>query len=914
MFSSALKSFSSNITSNYSLSPQPISHCGPWRIFDAKRKNTGKLVSVFVFDKKSLEPQSNGLSARSTASSVKQAQQEVVERLRREASSLARLRHPNVLELAEPVEDTRNGGLMFATEPVSASLASILAELDEQGGSQRSSTGRSSRYQVQDTERAKNSKDFELDELEIQKGLLQIGKGLEFLHESAGLVHANLTPDAIVINSKGDWKITGMAFTGPASDSTKATSSPGIFLSEVLNHDPRLPHAVQLDLDYTSPDFVMDNNLTCAADMFSLGLLIISLYNNPHKSPVECHGGLSAYKRIFASSSTVPSQHNNFLAKGSLPPNLSSDLLPRLITRRPAQRLTAKEFQQAKYFDNILVSTIRFLDSLPGKSAAEKSQFLKGLPRIMTQFPASVLEKKIIPALLEETKDKDLLALILQNVFAIVRTSSTGKRPFMQQVLTKLREVFLAPVAKGATPDQDPAKEAGMMVVLENIQTLADNTDGKEFRDDILPIIGVGLASPTHAVVDAALSTLPSVMPKLDYTTIKNELFPVIAGVFAHTNSLAIKIQGLEAFFTLCGGVADADTGVGDGLDGSITQREESRNNSSAVLDKFTIQEKVVPLMKGIKTKEPAVMMAALKVFKQVGKVADSDYLATEVLPVLWSFALGPLLDLSQFQSFMSLIKSISGHIEREHSRKLQDLSMNNGTSTLGARRNINGAKSKSTLSSNGEEVDFESLVTGRKMSGTPDIINDWNGSAQASQQIPNSFSDGRSSGPTSPLQASSLQQSPQIPGLRPPSNTNRSVTPDQNMSAFASLTPSNAFNQPLQPSHLSRPNMAIRSSSTPFQPSQPQAPQITPSSTIDWSSALQPKTSTPASSAFTKSASFGIAPPPAAPAFQTQPSYGNGLGGFRPPPQSNAGVQNTQSTYKPPQSAQGLDKYESLL
>lgn len=42
----------------------------------------------------------------------------------------------------------------------------------------------------------------ELDEIEIQKGLLQIGKALQFLHESAKLVHSNLTTEAIVINAK----------------------------------------------------------------------------------------------------------------------------------------------------------------------------------------------------------------------------------------------------------------------------------------------------------------------------------------------------------------------------------------------------------------------------------------------------------------------------------------------------------------------------------------------------------------------------------------------------------------------------------------------------------------------------------------------------------------------------------------
>ena len=71
--------------------------------------------------------------------------------------------------------------------------------------------------------------------------------------------------------------------------------------------------------------------------------------------------------------------------------------------------------------------------------------------------------------------------------------------------------------------------------------------------------------------------------------------------------------------------------------------------------------------------------MAALKVFKQIGQMVDSDFLAMEVLPILWSFSLGPLLDLEQFQSFMNLIKSLSSRIEREHTRKLQELSSSNG-------------------------------------------------------------------------------------------------------------------------------------------------------------------------------------------------------------------------------------------
>lgn len=203
MFSSALKSLStSNISSNYSIAPKPSSLSGPWKIFDAKKKGTGKAISVFVFDRKSLDPQAGGLAGpRSTNASLKKSHEEIVERLKKEASSLARLRHPSILELAEPVEETRHG-LMFATEPVTASLAGLLEEKTEQE-STGGVGGRGSKYVVEDENGGgRRRREVEIDELEIQKGLLQVGKGLEFLHESARLVHANLTPEAIMINSK----------------------------------------------------------------------------------------------------------------------------------------------------------------------------------------------------------------------------------------------------------------------------------------------------------------------------------------------------------------------------------------------------------------------------------------------------------------------------------------------------------------------------------------------------------------------------------------------------------------------------------------------------------------------------------------------------------------------------------------
>ncbi|PKK53258.1 hypothetical protein CI102_1892 [Trichoderma harzianum] len=922
MFSNALKSFgSTNISSNYTISPNPTSTAGPWKIYDAKKKSTGKTYSAFVFDKKALDAHGSSVG-KGNAASYKRSVEEVVERLKKEASSLAKLRHPSVLELVEPVEETRGGGLQFVTEAVTASLSGLLQEKDDQ---ERSGPGgRSSRYVTEDADGVRRRREIEIDELEIQKGLLQISKALEFLHDNAGLVHGNLTPDAVLINAKSDWKISGLSFCSPADNSAKPTSIHGISLHEVLNLDPRLPKFVQLNLDYTSPDFVMDNNLTPSADMFSLGLLCVALYNSPHQSPIECHGSLSSYKRTFSSPSTVPTTTNNYLSSRPLPRDLSNHVLPKLITRRPAQRMTAREFQQSEYFDNVLVSTIRFLDTFPAKTPNEKSQFLRGLNKVLPSFPKSVLEKKLLPALLDEMKDKDLLSPILQNVFKILTLLPAARRAFSERVRPALKAVFVENAKQ--SQEKDPARDAGLMVFLENISVIADNSNGGEFKDDVLPVIIAAIECPTPAIVDVALRSFAVVLPVLDFSTIKNELFPVVAAVFGRTNSLAIKVRGLQAFVVLCGGSNDSsadDAGL-SGLEGT------KKTSSSSALDKYTMQEKIVPLVKGIKTKEPAVMMAARDLMYVVGQTADADFVAMDILPILWSMSLGPLLNLKQFQSFMDLIKTLSRKVEDEQTRKLQELSGSINGSTAAINEDFmafGGVTGTAFDATNGNEDDFEVLVKGRTGgSSSAARTPSWEDSPHVA-----AASVSRSS--TATPQTPSFSWSTQPPMSPPVKQTStlqsqqpsfRTVTPDLNR--FEVMTPSSTqFSQPLQPTQSSFQQTPAQQSAPSFgwsSTASTTTKSFTPpplasnySSTLSNSSSGsafgQGMTSSMSNMSLnslnaqrpalsdSRGSSFSLAPPPAGNSMTTPSS--SGLSGFSlaPPP---TGSQNVWASSSPSQ------------
>ena len=143
--------------------------------------------------------------------------------------------------------------------------------------------------------------------------------------------------------------------------------------------------------------------------------------------------------------------------------------------------MNVREFQQSQFFNNILVSTIKFLESMPAKTSNEKAQFLRGLPRILDQFPNSVLAKTIVPAILEELSDRDLMAPALRCFFKIMDMLPYNKRIFQDLAISRLREVFLG---KGGKVTIDHASiESGLIVILENIGAVAELCSGKDFQD-----------------------------------------------------------------------------------------------------------------------------------------------------------------------------------------------------------------------------------------------------------------------------------------------------------------------------------------------------------------------------------------------------------------------------------------------
>ena len=248
---------------------------------------------------------------------------------------------------------------------------------------------------------------------------------------------------------------------------------------------------------------------------------------------------------------------------------LSTALLGSLLTRYPGSRLTAKTFQNSSYFNNILVSTLKFMEreSFAGRQKDERVQFLKGLLKVLPQFSDRLLRRKVLPALLELMADRSLLPFILPNVFHISKNLSQIE--FTNTVLPKLQPLFEI---------QDPPQN--LLLLLDQIELFVSKTTPSTFREGVTPLLYSPLDAEHAMVQERALKVVPRLCEILEYSHVKEVLFPKIAALFTRTKVLSVKCNTLICFHSMIN-----------------------------VLDKYTLTEKLVPLLSRIKTKEPSVMV-----------------------------------------------------------------------------------------------------------------------------------------------------------------------------------------------------------------------------------------------------------------------------------------------------------------
>lgn len=209
-----------------------------WKVFRGTKRSTKQTVSVFVFDKNQLKY-------------MKDDREAILDVVRRGATQLTKIRHPRILTVQHPLEESRDT-LAFVTEPILASLANYLGNYTNMPSPSESSA----------------TQFPPLHEIEIKYGMLQLMEGFQFLHADMKMIHRNVCPEAIVINAENNWKIAGFEYCCVLSmDETGKISG--------NQQAPYMPNSrngmLQPSLDYAAPEWILEQQQFFSSDIYSFG-------------------------------------------------------------------------------------------------------------------------------------------------------------------------------------------------------------------------------------------------------------------------------------------------------------------------------------------------------------------------------------------------------------------------------------------------------------------------------------------------------------------------------------------------------------------------------------------------------------------------------------------------------------------
>lgn len=587
-----------------------------WKIYSGFKKSTKEEASVFVFEKKQLDVY------------AKRDREFVLEILRRGVSQLTRLRHPSVLIVQHPLEESRDS-LAFATEPVLASLANLLGQ-----------------HKNLPSPVPREIDCGEFYEIEIKYGLLSLADGIAFIHNEAKILHRNISPESVIVSKRGSWKLFGFEFAAsPVNPNDFPLKFP--FLN-VTNQSNDYPAIALPNLDYIAPEYVSlsaepEPMVALSSDMYSLGALTFTLYNKGQ--PLLPTSG----SRTNLSADRVSRLSKLKSATFICIPDDSRHHVQHLLNTDPTMRPDAHQFSQIAIFEDVLIRTLQFLDSLFQWDNLEKSKFYKGLPEIIARMPLRIKMNRVIPCLSRELVSPEMVPFVLPNLMYIAEDMS--ETDFRDCLATELK-----PVMAMAQPIQIP------IFLLQRMQLLVDKSKNMcpdLLKNDVLDLMCRSLdavsgssESLTNVVQlqELCLQTIPLVTPVLDVPSIKNKLLPKVKKLCLSTSTLSVRVNCLIA--------------IGKLMD---------------QMDKWSVLDEVISFLTEISAREPAVIMASVGIIQRT--MANprlgltKEVMANKIIPFLMPISIENGLNVTQFQTVMTLIKEIISKVEAEQKAKVEQLS-----------------------------------------------------------------------------------------------------------------------------------------------------------------------------------------------------------------------------------------------
>lgn len=684
--------------------------CMCWRIYNGTKKSTKQEVAVFVFDKKVVDKYQ------------KYEKDQIIDSLKKGVQQLTRLRHPRLLTVQHPLEESRDC-LAFCTEPVFASLANVLGQWDNLPSPVPN-----------------DIKEYKLFDVETKYGLLQISEGLSFLHSGVKMVHGNLSPENIILNKSGAWKIMGFDFSISACNPSEA--EPKYTCKE---WEPNLPPLCLPNPEYLAPEYILSVSCDSASDMYSLGVVMHAVFNEGKPVfQVNKHDIFKSFSRQLDQLTNISPSLLNKL------PEEVRDHVKMLLSVTPTVRPDADQMTKIPFFDDVGAVTLQYFDSLFQRDNLQKSQFYKGLPKVLPKLPKRVVVYRILPALTSEFVNPDMVPFVLPNVLLIAEECT--KEEYIKLILPDLTPVF---------KQQEPIQI--LLIFLQKMDLLLTKTPAEDIKNSVLPMVYRALEAPSVQIQELCLNIIPTFANLIDYPSMKNSLIPKIKSACLQTSSLAVRVNSLVCL-------------------GKILE----------YLDKWFVIDEVLPFLQQIPSREPAVLMGILGIYKctfshkKLG--IPKEHLATKSLPHLVSLSIDSNLNLNQFNSFMVVIRDMLSRMEAEHKTKLEQLHvMQEQTRTLNISNQGNQSEETKSLPNTGNQMDDifgSTTVNGKEHGSSASVPNRMSLTLEEKQRLAKEQE-----------QAAKLRsQQPLAPQTVKPASTSSSQTKDLTSSLLNNMTSLNSM------------------------------------------------------------------------------------------------------------------------
>ena len=648
----------SDLFSNYTIEKTPFLQGGYmklWKIYHGTHKIRKQEVCIFVFEKKLLEKY------------PKQEQGQILLTLKCEAHMLVKFKHPSLLSVVEPfVEDKTTLG--FVTERFDYSLNSWMSY-------------------------AKPSK------LEIKQMVIELAKTILFLHNDAHVVHNNLNPDVIFIDSNNKIKISGLSFSiedpplqGGDIDLNKYTP-PSCNNINAQNNFLALP-----DLSFVAPELVLNNKSFYSSDMFSLGLIIYQILkdhlgdNKTHLFMKLSNNNINSYKNFMNSFDSYLSTKLKF-------ENDDNFLLSKLLQKQYNLRPRVRDIIDTPWFNDPKLKALNFVMNLESNDQKKNVEFLEKLPKIIGMFENKIIIKRFLPALLKAIKVETLINPCLPAIFSICE-SPTFKIDFSREIWPKLKDLFKLRSL--------PA--AAIYFLISKVQYIGEHISQSEFSQNFLNLICKALDCNVPKIQLVVSNNMKFIANNTDSLSFKNQIFPRMMQVVSSTNSKSLKIS-------LLNNIKDLYT----------------------KLDQNLINDKLLATLEKVRRTDGNndVCMCICDIYLEISKIVSLEGIANKILPNLISMLVRGNITKSNFDKIMKLITTYLDQIKKNRYNELiSDGSMlnvdslaNNKENDFGGNNNNNKQKEEDnfmdTLLASSKPI----TTTNINIKESGDFINDLLGS-----------------------------------------------------------------------------------------------------------------------------------------------------------------------------------------